>query len=144
MGIPGGMRWIALVLVGAACGCGGGGTTPAPPRLPHGLGVDLAARASAVEASLASGDECGAAAEAAQLREVVASAVAAGQVPERLRAPLSSSVDALAGEITCVPAPAAKPGNGPKPDHGPKPRPPGKRPKHDHGPGHDHGDGGGD
>jgi len=138
------MRLIALALAVAACGCGGGGTTPAPPRLPHALGIDLAARASAVEASLASGDTCGAAAEVAQLREAVAGAVAAGQVPAALRAPLSRSVDSLAGEITCVPAPAAKPGNGPKPDRGPKPEPPGKPKKHDHGPGHDHGNGGDD
>ena len=132
------MRWIAVVLAVAACGCGGGGAAPAQPRLPHALGVDLAARASAVEASLAIGDACGAAAEATQLRDTVASAVAAGQVPEALRAPLSRSVDSLAGEIACVPAPAAKPGTGPKPG------PPGQRKKHDHGPGHDHGGGGDD
>ena len=132
------------MLAVAVCGCGGGGGAAAPARLPHALGADLAARASAVEASLAIGDACGAAAEATQLRDTVASAVAAGQVPEALRAPLSRSVDSLAGEIACVPAPAAKPGNGPKPDRGPKPGPPGQRKKHDHGPGHDHGGGGDD
>jgi len=130
VGIPGGMRWIALVLAVMAAGCGGAGHAAAPPRLPHALGSDLAAQASTIEASLTGGDACGAAAEAAQLQQMVASAVSSGQVPVALRGPLSRSSAALAAEITCVPAPPAKPTDG-------KPKPPG----HDHGPGHGHGHG---
>jgi len=134
------MRSVALALaVIAASGCGGGGLTAPPPRLPHALGAELAAQADAVEASLARGDDCGAAAQAASLRQSVADAVAAGQVPAELRAPLSRSAAALAGEIACTPAP---PRPGP-PAHAEKGKP--EKPHgHDHKPGHDHGDGGKD
>jgi hypothetical protein len=100
---------LALAVV-AASGCGGG--TAVPPRLPHALGAQLAAQADAVEASLALGDDCGAAGQADRMRQMVAEAVAAGQVPAALRRPLSASVDALAGEIACTPAPPASPGPG--------------------------------
>jgi hypothetical protein len=130
------MARIGVVLVvAAAAGCGGGGAADAP-KLPPALGASLAAQASAVEASLASGDGCAADDQATQLQGMVADAIASGRVPATLRAPLSSSVASLAEEITCVPAPPA-----------PKTGPPDK--KHVHGPdkkhGHDHdGDGGGD
>jgi hypothetical protein len=125
---------LALAVV-AAFGCGGG--TAAPPRRPHALGTQLAAQADAVEASLARGDACGAAGQADRLRQMVSEAVAAGQVPAALRRPLSGSVDSLAGEIACTPAPPAPPGPG---------KDKGKRPGHGNGKGHghDHGDGGQD
>jgi len=129
---------LALAVV-AASGCGGSGSA-APPRLPHALGAQLSAQADAVEASLARGDTCGAATGAARLREMVAHAVAVGQVPATLRGPLAGSAESLAGEIVCTPAPpAAGPLGQSKPEKG-KDHGPGKR----HGPGHDHGDGGGD
>ena len=128
----------AVLIVLAAAGCGGGGAADAP-KLPHALGVSLAAQASAVEASLASGDTCGAAGHAAKLQGMVAGAIASGRVPATLRAPLSSSVASLAAEITCLPPapkgpPDKKHGHGPDEKHGP-----GKG----HGDGRD-GDGGGD
>jgi hypothetical protein len=143
------MARVGVVLVAVmVASCGGDGAADAP-RLPHALGASLAAQASAVEASLASGDGCAAAAQATQLQGMVADAIAAGRVPARLRAPLSSSVASLADEITCVPSPPApppgkKPGHGPdkKHDHGPDKKPGlghDKKP----GPGHD-GAGGGD
>jgi hypothetical protein len=139
VGIPRDMRSVVLALaVVAASGCGGGGSAP-PPRLPHALGTELAAQADAVEASLARGDDCGAVAQAASLRRSVADAVAAGQVPAGLRAPLSRSVASLAGEIACTPAP---PPPGP-PGHADKGKPK-KKHGHDHGPGGDQGDGGKD
>lgn len=133
MGIPRGMRRLTLALaVVAASGCGGGGSAAAPPRLPHALGVELAAQADAVEASLARGDACGAAAGAERLRQAIAGAVAAGQVPAALRRPLSESADSLAAEIVCTPAP---PATGP-PDQGDQG--PGHKPGHDRKRGHDH------
>lgn len=142
---------ILAVAVVAASGCGGGGSADSPPQLPHALGAQLAAQADAVEASLARGDDCGAAAQAEQLRRMVGQAVSADQVPVRLRAALSRSTASLAGEITCTPAPptAGPPadGNGQGEDRGPgKDHKPGKhhRPGKDHRPGHDHEGGGED
>jgi hypothetical protein len=127
------MRRIGVVLVAVVLGgCGGGGgPAAARPQLPHALGAQLAAQADAVQASLARGDSCAALGQAGRLRQMVASAIAAGQVPGALRQPLSSSAEALAGEIVCTPAPPR-----PRKDHRP-----GKRPGHDHGDGHDHGPG---
>jgi hypothetical protein len=146
--------WILAVAAVAASGCGGGGSAASPPRLPRALGAQLAAEADAVEASLARGDDCGAAAQAEQLREMVEQAVSAGQVPVGLERPLSRSAASLAGAITCTPAPAAgaPPDNGPGKEHGQDERHgPGKKhhPKKDEGPphhrpGHDHGGGGKD
>jgi hypothetical protein len=131
------MTRVGVVLVAVmVASCGGEGAAD-PPKLPHALGASLAALASAVEASLAGGDACGAAGEATQLQGMVADAIASGRVPATLRAPLSSSVAALADEITCVPLPPAPPGGPPpgkKPGHGPDK-------KHDHGPGKEHGPG---
>ena len=143
VGIPGGMRSVILALaVMAASACGGGsGSAAPPPRLPHALGVELAAQADTVEADLARGDECGAAAAAEGLRQAVAGAIAAGQVPAALREPLSQSVSSLAADIVCTPAPPSPgpPGQGNQGDQGN-----GKKHGHDHKPGHDHGDGGED
>jgi hypothetical protein len=131
--LVGSMARVGFVLaVVVAAGCGGGETGPAPPRLPHALGARLAESASAVQASLTRGDACEAAAEAVQLRQMVQSAIASGQVPAALRTPLSGSVGSLVDEITCIPPPSppAKKGDGP-PGHR---HPPG----HEHRPGHDH------
>ena len=141
VGIPRGMRTVILalaVLVASGCGGGSGSAAPPPPRLPHALGVELAAQADAVEAGLARGDECGAAAAAEGLRQAIAGAVAAGQVPAALRAPLSQSADSLAAEIVCTPAP---PSSGP-PGQGGQGN--GKKHGHDRKRGHDHGGGGDD
>jgi hypothetical protein len=129
---------VLAVLTVASCG---GDEAADAPKLPHALGASLASQASAVEASLASGDGCAAATQATQLQGMVADAIAAGRVPARLQAPLSSSVASLADEITCVPSPPAPP-PGKKPGHGPDKK---HGPGHDkkHGPGRD-GDGGGD
>jgi hypothetical protein len=140
------MARVGVVLVAVmVASCGGEGAVVAP-KLPHALGASLAAQASAVEASLAGGDACAAAAQADQLHAMVANAIAAGRVPATLRAPLSSSVASLADEISCVPlppAPAGGPPPGKKPGHGPDKKKPGHGPdkKHHHGHG---GDGGGD
>ena len=144
-------RTILALAVVAASGCGGGGSADSPPQLPHALGTQLAAQADAVEASLARGDDCGAEAQAEELRQMISQAVSADQVPVRLRAALSRSAGSLAGEIVCAPAPtAAGPpadGNGQGEDQGPaKDHKPGKhhRPGKDHRPGHDHEGGGED
>lgn len=128
---------LGLALVGLAVSCGGGHGSATPARLPHALGVRLAGQASAIEVSLTRGDMCTAARQAAELGSAVRAAVAAGQVPGTLRAPLSESVRSLASRIRCVPpptkpAPAKKHGHeGGKPGH------------HGHGDGNGHGNGNG-
>lgn len=119
-----------MLLAALAAGCGGGGATPPAPTLPQALGRQLVDQTHLVEASLARGDSCTAAAQAARLRDAVANAVATGQVPAALRAPLSDSVASLVGEIRCVPPPS------PHRKHGDE----GKG--HGHGHGNGQGDGG--
>jgi hypothetical protein len=102
------------------------------------LGVRLEGEAGAIHVSLARGATCTAARQASQLREAVRVAVAAGQVPTALRAPLSDSVQSLASRIRCV-SPPAKPPHPTKHGHE----------GHNHGNGNgngqgDGGDGGGD
>jgi hypothetical protein len=128
---------LGLVLGALAVGgCGGQGATP-PARLPHALGVRLAGSASAISASLTRGDACAAARQERQLRQAVAAAVAAGEVPMALRGPLSDSVRSLAGEIRCVGPPPVTPPRDRKHGH--------QGDKHGHGNGQgDGGDGGGD
>lgn len=128
---------LGLAIAGiAVAGCGGGHGSPAPPRLPHALGMRLQAEARAVEASLAGGDACAAAREASGLSRAVQVAVAAGQVPTALQAPLSGSARSLASRIHCAPPPV-------KPPHPPEHGHHGDN--HGHGNGHGNGgDGGGD
>ena len=113
---------VALLVTLALAGCGSVARLPAaakPPRLPHALAQTLAMQANAVAQALAGGDGCTALADATGLQSAVAQAIAAHEVPVRLRAALNATVDALPGRITCNP--------GPPPKHGPKP-------PHDHGP----------
>ena len=87
-------------------------------------------------ASLTRGDGCAAAQQERQLQQAVAAAVAAGQVPVALRAPLSNSVRSLAGEIRCVGPPPVTPPSDHKHRH--------EGDKHGNGSGQgDGGDGGG-
>lgn len=88
----------------AACGGGGAAASSPAPAFPHSLGQQLMTRASAIEASLNRDDQCTALAQATRLEQVEATAIAGGQIPVELRAPLLSSTQTLAGQITCTPA----------------------------------------
>ncbi len=115
-------------------GCGGSQKPPAavakPPHIPRALAHTWAAQADAVAQALAAGDGCTALAHANELRAAVTNSEA--KVPTRLRAALTSVVDALPGRITCNPAPPPPPA--PKHEDHPKPK--------DHGRHHHHGHGG--
>jgi hypothetical protein len=108
---------LALLAVPLAClsltACGGGGAAPSTQTagIPHGLGRQLAGRASAVEASLNRNDGCTALAQVTQLEQVEATAIADGHIPAELQAPLLSSTTTLAGQITCTPKPPKPPGD---------------------------------
>jgi hypothetical protein len=102
--------------------------------VPRALAQKWASRASAIAAVAAAGNGCRAVQLANSLRDDVIAAE--GRVPQRLRSPLVTGVNALADRLTCiqkvtVPKPPQKP---------PKPHKPPKKPPDHHGPGHDKAD----
>jgi len=102
---------LAILAVPLAClslaACGGGRAAPSASTaaIPHWLGQQLAGRASAGETSLNRNDQCAALTQVTQLEQAEATAIADGHIPAQLQAPLLSSTQTLAGQITCVPKP---------------------------------------
>jgi len=135
-------RAVVLAAVAVAGGCGGGSSSAPPARLPHALGVRLAAESSAVEASLRARNSCAAVTQAAHLQNSVSLAIEGRRVPAALRRPLAKAAARLALSIRCVPPapspPKPKPPHPHKPPHGPD-----GHHKHDPGPGPGPGDAGG-
>ena len=110
----------ALLLVVAAAGCGGAARPQkdAVPRVPRALAQNWEGRASAIADAASAGNSC----QARQLANSLRTDVEASknEVPLRLRAPLLTSVNALADRITCppvTPTTTEKPKPPPKPDH---------------------------
>jgi hypothetical protein len=124
----------AALLAVSAAGCGGA-TRPQRAAF-HGVPPALAqaweGQASAIASAASAGNSCRALRLAASLRDDVAASE--HKLPLRLRSPLLTGVNALAGRITCtpVPTPPKKPPKGPKPEPPPKPHGP-----HGHDKGHD-------
>lgn len=99
--------WLAAVACTLALvGCGGGEEAAPPPALPSALAVDLAAASEAVAERLEAGDVCGAARQADALKNAAGEAIAAGEVPAALRAPLRKTTIELQNEVNCPPPPA--------------------------------------
>jgi hypothetical protein len=73
------------------------------------VAADLAERSDEVAETLAAGDECGAAAQAADLRGAVVDAINAGDVPPRLQEELTGAANDLASRIECVEPPPPPP-----------------------------------
>jgi hypothetical protein len=120
----------ALVLAG--CGAQAQETAPREPQLPRALARSWAQQADAVAAALEAGDGCTARMRAQALQERVIDAVNERRVPARFQEQLTSSVNDLAGRITCTPAPPTiveEPEPDPPEKH--KPHPPKKA--HGHG-----------
>ena len=134
-------RAVVLAAVAVAGGCGGGSSAAPPARLPHALGMQLAAESGKVEASLRSRNSCAAVRQAAALQTSVSQAIADGRVPAALQLPLAKSAARLAQSIRCVPPAPPPPKH--KPPH-PHPDGPHGHHGHDHGPPPGAGDGGGD
>ena len=102
------MKRVAVLAgtVAVLAGCGSQSAPPkqaAPPRLPRALAHAWAQQADAVAASLAANDGCAAQAQVVALQQDVVAAVNAHRVPQRLLEPLSSGVNDLKDQITCVP-----------------------------------------
>jgi hypothetical protein len=118
---------VAALVVIVAAGCGGSGrpARSAASGVPRALASEWAARASAVAAVAAAGNNCRASQLAVALRdEVIAEE---SKVPARLQPPLLAGVNALADRIVCPPPKVTAP---PGPKKPPKPQPPHK---HDQG-----------
>ena len=99
----------AVAVTALLAGCGGSArptTTAAAPRIPHALGVALAARADRVATALERGDGCTAAAQADRLNVAVGNAVSSGAIPARLQEPTLAAAARLAASIVCRPQPA--------------------------------------
>jgi hypothetical protein len=91
----------AAALAGPACG----DDEPAPeaaPELAQRVGKALTERANEIAKRLEGGRRCAAADEARELREIAERQAANGRIPEELRQPLLSGVDAMIGRIDCV------------------------------------------
>src|SRR3954452_7027120 len=95
------------VLLVAGCGDQGRRSAP-PPRLPHAVGVALAARADGVGRLLQRGDGCGVRGLAGPLCPETMAAITARRVQPRLQETLLGTVTDLATRIVCVPPPPAR------------------------------------
>ena len=126
---------VAALLVVVAAGCGGADrpSRAAVHGVPPALAQAWEGQASAIAAAASAGNSC----HALQLANALRSDVIANQhkLPRRLRSPLFSGVNALAGRITCVPTVQKPPKKSPEPPHE-------HHGKHDHH-GHGKGDAGG-
>jgi hypothetical protein len=97
----------SLALIAGGCGASDESALQ-QPLLPPVLADELAARSDRIAQTLARGDECGADAQADELRRAATAAVDSGRVPRPLRRELLDAVAALADQIACTPpAPAA-------------------------------------
>ena len=113
----GGFGLVALIVIGAATGCGGNAkhaATHAPPKLPHALAQSWARQADAISADIASGNGCLAQTRAVALRTQVVSAVNGRRIARRYLEPLLAAVNDLPDRITCAP-PAPPPPTNSKP-----------------------------
>jgi hypothetical protein len=107
----------ALSLAIALAGCGGSsGTSAQEPALPRALVNDLAGKSDEIADALDSGDVCGAAGLADQLKEAVEAAVSDGQVPSAFQDELEQTATDLQNEVNCKEKPEDK-GKGKKKGH---------------------------
>jgi hypothetical protein len=114
----------AALLAVVAAGCGGAARPQksAVHGVPARLAQDWEGQASAIATAAAAGKSCQALQLAASLRDDVVQSKY--ELPVRVRRPLLTGVNALAGRITCTPpATTPKPPVKPKPP-APKPKPP--------------------
>jgi hypothetical protein len=109
-----GKAWQPALIVAVAAlaaGCGGARPAQAPtPVLPRSVARDLATRSDRVAASLATGDRCAAAGQAASLQQAAHGAVDSGRVPVVFRPRLLAAVDSLAASLPACPPPSDEKG----------------------------------
>jgi hypothetical protein len=131
-----------LAAIVAIAGCGDSGSSSQSPQIPAAIAGRLAALSDRTADDLDAGDDCGAAASVAQLKQEAEDAQP--EVPDALRPELQAGVEQLASQIECVPEPAPLPEPTPKPEKVPKPEPKpeetGCSPGHDKTDEHGHGE----
>jgi hypothetical protein len=93
----------ALTLAIVLAACGGGSSTPAgqTAALPRAVADDLAAKSDEIAAALASGDQCGAAHHADELKDEVEAAIDDGRVPGAYRDELERTATELQNDVNC-------------------------------------------
>ena len=114
------------MLVAAAC-AGSRNERTVEPRIPARTAERLADRSNRIADELAAGSVCSAAHEADALKDDVDSAIAAGEVPRRLRPQLVATALDLRNRVNC-PTPPEPPPSAPAPPPAEKPKPK----KHEH------------
>ena len=105
-------------------GCGGDTKRESAPRIEPGTAAILAGLSDQVADRLDSGDVCGAARTADDLKARADAAIAEGKVPPPLAAQLATNAEALVDDVNCPPPPAEDEGDD---DGGER----GKKPKHE-------------
>jgi hypothetical protein len=87
---------VALVACGGSSQSAGG-----EPAVPKDVANSLADKADEIASALESGDQCGAARLADELKDGVEAAVSGGQVPAALSGELERTATALQNEVNC-------------------------------------------
>ena len=101
---------LAFALALVACG-GSAQTDAAEPALPAAVASSLADKADEIASALESGDQCGAARHADELKDGVDAAVSAGRVPTALRGELDRTATELQNEVNCEDKPKEEHGD---------------------------------
>jgi hypothetical protein len=108
----------ALSLAIALAGCGGSsGTSAQEPALRRAVVNDLAGKSDEIADALDSGDVCGAAGLADQLKDAVDAAVSGGQVPPAFQDELEQTATDLQNEVNCEEKKDEDKGKGKKKGH---------------------------
>ena len=94
---------LLLALLLGLGACGGADSQTRSPTIPAGIAEHLATQSDAVADALDSGDQCGAAHRADDLRNAADEAIASGAVPAEFQADLESAVTELQNEVNCPP-----------------------------------------
>jgi hypothetical protein len=98
--LAGTLAALSCVLAPVACG-GGTDTQAGESALPAAVASSLADKADQIASALESGDQCGAARLADELKDGVEAAVSSGQVPAALRGELERTATKLQNEVNC-------------------------------------------
>ena len=98
--VAGTLAALGLAVVLAACG-GGSENEAERPALPGAVANSLADKADEIASALESGDQCGAARLADELKDGVEAAVSDGRVPAALRGELERTATKLQNELNC-------------------------------------------
>jgi hypothetical protein len=97
---------IALGVALALAGCGGGSEQSSDEQaIPRAVAADLAAKSEAIAAAYDSGDVCGAAELADDLKNALDDAIAGGEIPAAFQRELDENATELQSELKCPPAP---------------------------------------